>query len=265
MEVNMSQATLSPTQAEVDLARLDELIASLQHKNSEPVDLLLEHLHSARTDLLGAMPGEYVASLRDARDAASRVEPKTLRKTLEEVIDYLLAETSQAGVSHETGWRHHHHSHLIKHQGQVPPGTTSNLWGFFSGSDISFGVFYPKRHIMAVFPSFGVAKEAEAALRDAGFHEQEILAISGEEMLKFLEELRLYAGVWGELMARLSRAFGTEEVFVDNDIRKAHEGAAFLAIYSPAATESDHIRQALEPFRPIAMQRYLASGIQSLI
>jgi hypothetical protein len=258
----MSQAVLSPTQAEVNLARLDDLIATLKDRNSEQVDLLVEHLHSARIYSLGAMPKEYAAALRDARDAAGRVKGKELRQTLQGVIDYLLTELSHVYPPHETERRHHTH---LKPHGPAPPGVRSHLWDFFSGWDISFGVFYPKRHIVAIFPSFGVAKQAEAALGNAGFSEQEILAIAAEEMLQFLDELRLHTGLWGMLMAPLSRIFGTEEVFVDNDIRRAREGAGFLAIYSPEDAESEPIRQLLDPFGPIAMQRYLALGIQSLI
>jgi len=258
----MSQAVLSPAQTEVHLARLDGLIATLSHKSSEQVDLLVEHLHSARIYGLGAMPNEYAAALRDARDAAGRLKEKKLRQTLQGAIDYFLTEMSHAHPPHEAERQHRMHS---RQHGPAPRGMRSHLWDFFSGSNISFGVFYPKRHIVAIFPSFEVAKQAEAALRDAGFSEQEVLGIPAEEMLQFLEEFRLHAGLWGVLMEGLSRIFGTEEVFVDNDIRRAREGAGFLAVYSPEDGESERILQLFEPFGPVAIQRYMAWGIQSLI
>ena len=258
----MSQAVLNPAQTEVHLARVDDLIATLNHKSSEQVDLLVEHLHSARAYGLGAMPNEYAAALQDARDAAGQLKEKELRQRLEGVIDYLLTEMSHAHPPPGTERRHHMHS---RQHAPAPPGARSRLWDFFNGSDISFGVFYPGRHIVAIFPSFEAAKQAEAALRDAGFNEQEILAIPAEEMLQFLEEFRLRTGLWGVLMAVLSRIFGTEEVFVDDDIRRAREGAGFLAIYSPEDGESERIRQLFEPFGPVAIQRYMAWGIQRLI
>ena len=258
----MSQAVLSPAQTEVHLARLDGLIATLNHESSEQVDLLVEHLHSAHAYGLGAMPNEYAAVLRDARDAAGRLKEKGLRRSMLRVIDDSLAEMLHAHPPHESERRHH--THLRQHA-PAPRGMRSRLWDFFSGSDISFGVFYPKRHIVATFPSFEVAKQAEAALRDAGFSELEILGIPPEEMLQFLEEVRLHGGLWGLLMAGLSRIFGTEEVFADDDIRRARGGAGFLAIYSPEDVESERIRQQLESFGPVAIQRYMAWGIQSVI
>src|SRR5205085_319348 len=119
-----------------------------------------------------------------------------------------------------------HHTREKQHR-PAPAGASSQLWEFFSGSDLSFGVFYPKRHIMAVFPSFQVAKEAEGLLRDAGFSDQEVLAVPPEEMLLFLNELRIHAGLWGALMAPISHVFGTEETFVHKDIQLAQGGAGF--------------------------------------
>jgi hypothetical protein len=66
-------------------------------------------------------------------------------------------------------------------------------------------------------------------------------------------------------MASLSRSLGTEEVFVENYIRLSREGAGFFAVYSPLEIESERICELLEAFRPIVVQRYLSSGIQSLI
>ena len=258
----MSQDVLPATQGDLVLAWLDELIAILQNKNSEQVDLLVEHLRSARAYWLGAMPSEYIASLQDARDAAGQVEEKERRQPLLNTIDYLLTEMAHVYPPHEDGQWHQVH---LKRRGPTPPGVRSQLWRFFSGSDLSFGVFYPKRHIITVFPSFEVAQQAERVMRDAGFNEQEIVAVQPQEMLQFLNELRIHAGLWGALMAPISQTFGTEEAFVDKYIQQAQEGAGFLAIYSPEDSETDRIRQSLQPLAPLAMQRYTVSGIQSLV
>jgi hypothetical protein len=52
---------------------------------------------------------------------------------------------------------------------------------------------------------------------------------------------------------------------VDNYIRWGGQGAGFLAVYSPMEIESERIRGLLLPFHPIAIERYLSSGIQSLV
>ena len=258
----MPQPALSHAQVESDLRRVDELIASVGRLDSEETALLLEHLRGARTYLLGAMPDEYAASLQLAQEASLRVTEKSLREALVEALSYLQSEFFHSEALRGMEWRH---QTRLKPRDPAPPGTVSKLWSFFSAFDTSFGIFYPKRHIVAIFPTFEAAKTAETALRNAGFAEDEILAAPGSEMLKFFEELRLQAGLWGELMAGISRTFGTEEVFVENDIRRAREGAGFLAIFSPLEIESGRVCELLKPFGPIAMQRYLASGIESLI
>jgi hypothetical protein len=240
---------------------LDELIAFVGGLNSQEAALLMEHLHSARIYLLGAMPDEYAASLQSAKEASQQFRDKPLREALMEALSYLQSEVSHPEASRGN---EHHHTHPKPHD-PAPPGTTSKLWSFFSTSDTSFGIFYPKQQVVAVLPSFEAAKAAEMALRNDGFGDDEILAASGSEMVKFLEELRLQAGLGGHLMAGLSRTLGTEEIFVDNYIRWGRQGAGFLAAYSPMEIESERICGLLLPFHPIAIQRYLSSGIQSLI
>ena len=128
-----------------------------------------------------------------------------------------------------------------------------------------FGVFYPTKFIVAMFPSFDSAKAAESALEGAGFTDDEVLAAPAVEVLRFFEELRLRAGLWEEMMEGLSRAFGTEAVFVANDVKWARKGAAFLAVYDPLEAESSRIRELVAPFEPISMQRYATGSIESLI
>ena len=256
----MPQPALSRAHVESDHRRLDELIAFVGGLNSEEAALLMEHLHSARIYLLGAMPDEYAASLQSAKETSQRFSDKPLREALMEAFSYFQSEVSHPEASRGN---EHHHTHPKQHD-PAPPGTTSKLWSFFSTSDTSFGIFYPKQHVVAALLSFEAAKAAEMALRNDGF-DDEILAAPGSEMVKFLEELRLQAGLAGHLMAGLSRTLGTEEIFVDNYIRWGRQGAGFLAVYSPMEIESERICGLLLPFHPIAIERYLSSGIQSLI
>lgn len=130
---------------------------------------------------------------------------------------------------------------------------------------MTLGTFYPKRHLIAAFASMGPARAAETTLHEIGFGDREARAIPGREMRQLMQELHAQAGLWGEVMSRLSRALGTEQVFVDHDNRLAHEGAAFLAVYCPNESEAGRIRDLLMRFDPISMRRYLTGGIQSLI
>ena len=256
----MPHSTLSQTEREIDLQGLDDMIAVLGR--SGQADLLIEHLHSARTYLLGAMPEEYLASLESAKNALNTVSDGSLRSVLNDSLTNLLAEMSRHRECPHT--EPQHHSHPRKHK-PAPTGAVSILWNFFSVSDTSFGVFYPNRFIVALFPSFASAKAAEAALRSAGFTPDEVFAAPGVEVLQFFEELRLLGGVWGELGYALSRALGTEAAFVAKDAGRAREGAGLVAVYDPLEAESPRIRELVAPFGPISMRRYSPGGIETLI
>jgi hypothetical protein len=75
-------------QQDSDLAHLDSLISELGHGGDN--ELLLEHLQSARTYLLGAMPGEYALSLDFASEAAQDVHDASLRGRVREEITSLM-------------------------------------------------------------------------------------------------------------------------------------------------------------------------------
>jgi len=91
------------------------------------------------------------------------------------------------------------------------------------------------------------------------------LAIPSAEVLKYFEEFRADSGYWAGIMTVLSRAFGTEQVFVDNDIHSAQAGEGFVAIYSPEEAQTRRIRELLRPFEPKAMHWYQTGGVECLI
>jgi hypothetical protein len=142
---------------------------------------------------------------------------------------------------------------------------TNELSTLFKGSETWLGVFYPKQHIIATFPSLENAISARYILRTAGFRSDEVRAISGEEMLQFLRDLRVRTGLVGDLMTAFSRLIGTEAIFFDRDVWEARHGAGFLAVPCLAEQEADRIRELLAPFDPSAMQWYRVGSVWSLV
>lgn len=256
----MPHSILNLENTEIDRKRLDGMIAALER--STQCDLLIEHLHSARVYLLSAMPEEFLVALKLAKTALNTVRDGSLRRAMSAALANLLEEMSLHEILPAGEHRHHAHSRIHK---PAPPGGASTLRKFFNVSNTSFGIFYPKRFIVASLPSFDSAKGAERALLDAGFTADEVVAATGVEMLQFFEELRLRAGLWGGLMEALSRAFGTEATFVVQDFEQARAGAAFLAIYDPREAETEHICKLVAPWRRISMRRYAAGNIATLI
>jgi hypothetical protein len=141
----------------------------------------------------------------------------------------------------------------------------TTLTNFFKESDSKLGVFYPNHYIVATFPTFVKTKEAAQELRKAGFSETEVLAIPGSEVMKYFEEFHANSGLWAGVMTMLSRAFGTEQLFADDDVERARAGDGFLAVHSEEESTTARVRAIIEPFEPRAMHWYQAGGIQSLI
>ena len=141
----------------------------------------------------------------------------------------------------------------------------ATLTSFFKSSDSTLGVFYPADYIIAIFPTFSSAQGASQVLRGAGFGEDEVLAIPGSEVLKYFEGFRANSGYWAGIMTMLSRAFGTEQVFADDDVEDAQAGKGFVAIYSPGEAQAARIVELVKPFEPKAMHWYHTGGVQCMV
>jgi len=92
----MRHSNLSPAEREADLTRIDQMIAALGRlREANP---LMEHLHSARVYLLGAMPEEYLFSIESARQALDVVRDRKLRNSMDDTLSNLIDE-----MSHDSG------------------------------------------------------------------------------------------------------------------------------------------------------------------
>jgi hypothetical protein len=74
-----------------DSTRLDEFLAELRDANESHCDMLREHLESARSYLIGAMPAECLLSLRLANETLDCVSNEDLRHRAAELINSLRA------------------------------------------------------------------------------------------------------------------------------------------------------------------------------
>lgn len=137
----------------------------------------------------------------------------------------------------------------------------SLLSGFFKESDTQLGVFYPRHYLIAVFRSLEIAQQAVAKLRRAGFAEDEVIAVEGQEVIQLAKE---ETGPGNFLMQTLSRFFATEQMSHDDDLHLARQGAAFVAVYCPAEENKTQAWIALEQENPIAARYYASDGIEHL-
>ena len=242
-------------QAQPEAAHLDVLIQKLT--SSGEAELLVEHLQTAHAYLHGAMPKECAHNLELARQAAGKLSAKVMQDEVKEIIASLL-------LTLESPPRTRHHGFHRPSASHAPSATARGLANFFHGTDVNFGIFYPKKHIVAVFPSFESAQAAHQALSDAGFLIPNI-AVSGKEVLKFLEGIRAHRTLWESLMTEVSRLLGTEANLVDRYAALARDGYGFLVARSPAREAAEKISEFLEPMHPAAITWFMTGSILHLI
>jgi hypothetical protein len=135
---------------------------------------------------------------------------------------------------------------------------------FFKGSDTRFGIFYPKDYLLAAFPSFSEATQAERELLGGGFAEEDVMAVPGEEVVRHAEDHLKKQGLWTLLMNELSRLIGTEAEYADHDLELARKGAGFVAVYCPTHELKRKAWRLLEHRSPIVARHYALTGIEHL-
>lgn len=237
--------TLTPSQAESN--RLDELIQKLKNSGlGGEHDLLVEHLQTAHAYLLGSMPEECEHNLHLALHAAEALPDAALRQEIRDTI---------APFSHDAAA-----------SGAASPARPPRLKEYFHGSeDVSFGIFYPKKHVVAVFFRPEAAEWGRQALLAAGFRIWEVIAVPGEEVEKLLEQMKENRTLWDELVVEISRVLDTEIGLMDRYGLWARAGASFLLAYSATEGKAEEVAKVLKPLDPIAMHWFMAGYIQHLL
>jgi hypothetical protein len=146
----------------------------------------------------------------------------------------------------------------------APPATAKGLADFFNGADTSFGIFYPKKHTVAVFAAFDRAQAGYQVLSGVGFRVWEIIAVRGEEVERFLEEIRFHRALWDELVAEISRFLDTEINLVDRYAQWARRGCGFLVVRTANSEAAERVASLLDPLDPVAMHWFMSGYIRHL-
>jgi hypothetical protein len=61
-------------------------------QSKSPNGLLIEHLRTARSSLLGAMPGEYKSSLKEAKESAACIADKAVQLDIKKRLQNLIGD-----------------------------------------------------------------------------------------------------------------------------------------------------------------------------
>ena len=100
---------------------------------------------------------------------------------------------------------------------------------------------------------------------DAGFPEDEVIAVPGADVVKLVKEHASHSGLGSLLMQELSRMFETEEVYADHDRKLAARGAGFLAVHAPNESSKQKAWKLIEPANPIVARHYSLGGVEHLL
>jgi hypothetical protein len=137
----------------------------------------------------------------------------------------------------------------------------NKLVDFFGGSVERLGAFYPTHCLMAIFRNPADAEVALHRLVSAGFSPSDVIAADGKAVLEFDEAETHLAGF---VMQAISRFFATEQVFADQDLEDAQQGAGFLAVRCPTDDLKNAAWGLIQPEDPLDARYYSRIGIEHL-
>ncbi len=236
---------------------LEALIARLEGRSDSK--LLVEHLQTAAAYLRGAMPEECEHNLKLANNRSDALADTHLKDELHHTVAEVV-ELLHPPAPHR--WHKPNAAEVSEAGAKSAP---KRLHSFFHGGDVKFGVFYPTKHVVAVFPSIKDAEAAASALSMAGFQLWEVIAVPGIEVQRFLKEIREHHTLWSALMMEFSRIIDTEANLVDDYARWARLGAGFLIARSGTVEEAEGIFERVKPLNPIALHWFMPGYIRHMM
>lgn len=134
-------------------------------------------------------------------------------------------------------------------------------WNFFKESDASWGMFYPKNYLVAGYGSRERAEEVKRLLLDAGFAADDVATASGAFVVEQLEH-DPEPGFIDRVKQEIARAVGTESGYIEDDLKHAREGGAFLFVYVPTDETVQRARAVVDASEPVLARRYMSLGIE---
>ena len=132
------------------------------------------------------------------------------------------------------------------------------------GDDTSFGVFFPKDYLLAVFADARAAERAAAALEVAGFADGDILVVGSDEVIGWHGRFTTDTGLVGRFKEFVARHFPGTGAKLDDVVDHARVGHTFLLAYAPDAARTERAATAIRPVHPTLLRKYNAVTITDL-
>lgn len=128
----------------------------------------------------------------------------------------------------------------------------------------SFGSFYPKNYVLAVFADASAAAQAGAALASAGFTTDDIIVADGADVAEHDAHMQAKKGLLAKLGEKWSRLYTDEAEDAEALISIARSGATFVLAYAPDEEKTVLATRVIQPMHPNVFRKYDALKVTEL-
>ena len=128
----------------------------------------------------------------------------------------------------------------------------------------SFGSFYPKNYVLAVFNDAGAATRTGEALAAAGLQAEDIIVASGSDVADHDADVQAQKGVLAKLGEKWSRLYTDEAADADALMMYARRGATFVLAYAPDEAKTELATKAIQPLHPDIFRKYDTLAVTEL-
>ncbi|GEM_PF-1892758 len=128
----------------------------------------------------------------------------------------------------------------------------------------SFGSFFPKNYVLAIFNDPAAAVRAGEALAAAGFPAEDIIVASGPDVADHDATVQSEKGVLAKLGEKWSRLYTDEAADSDAMMEWAQRGATFVLAYAPDDEKTERATAAIRPTKPDIFRKYDALKVTEL-
>jgi hypothetical protein len=112
----------------------------------------------------------------------------------------------------------------------------------------SLGAFKPVGHVVVALPDEERARDAARALREAGFHDEDILDFSGPEHAARMSQLLDHASEFA--------GFGYEIVLMRRYQELNRQGCSWLLVYAPGDEQAQRVAEVARRFGALSAVKY---------
>lgn len=154
--------------------------------------------------------------------------------------------------------------HRPEHMSDTPDTPAIPGEPAFKDGAVSFGAFYPKNYLLAVFADVPTARTAADHVLGEGFSADEVIVASGADVLAHERDVEAEKGLFAKIGEQLSKLYTDESADAKTLLRLAAQGAAFVLVYAPEDDQTTRAAAILRNSRPSVMRKYGTLAIAEL-